>query len=342
MQLTAREIAGRVGGTLVGDPDLLVTGLNSLEHAGANDLSFMRDSRFAARLEESRAGAAFVPEGYVANGKTCIQVAQPDAAFAVLLAIREQEIRIHPKGIHPQAEIAPSARLGKGCAVDAFARVAEDAVLGDGVILYSGVYIGRGVNIGPQTIVYPNACIREYVTVGGGCIIHANVSIGSDGFGFVALPDGRRHKIPQVGTVEIGDDVEIGANTAVDRATVGVTRIGKGTKIDNLVQIGHNVTIGEHCTISGACALAGSASIGNRVTMGGQSGMAGHIHIGDDCIIGGGSGVTGSLAPGSIVQGTPAIDQKLNQRVWLSFKRLPEVLKRLRQIEQRLDRMEKP
>lgn len=339
MRMTVHEIAGYVGGTVAGDADLMVTGLASLDDAGDSDLSFMRDARYAKQLNDSGAGVVLVPENFAANGRTLIQVPSPDAAFARMLAILEAEIRIHPSGFDERAVISASAQIGEGCAASAGAYVEGDAVLGAGVILYPGVYVGRGVRIGANTVVFPNAVLREYITVGRDCIIHSGAVLGGDGFGFVVVA-GTRHKIPQVGTVEIGDGVEIGSNSTVDRATVGVTRIGTGTKIDNLVQIGHNVVIGEHCAISGNCAIAGSVTIGDRVTMGGQCGVAGHIHIGDDCVVGGGSGVTNSIAPGSVVQGLPAIDQNVNKRVWLSFRRIPEMLKRIRQIERRLDNKE--
>jgi UDP-3-O-[3-hydroxymyristoyl] glucosamine N-acyltransferase len=337
MQMTLKEIADFVGGTPAGDNGQLITGLNSLELAGPNDLSFMRDARYVDLLEDSQAGAVLVPSDFSCNGKNCIQVPSPDGAFAMLLGMREREVRAHPEGIHPTAVIDESAIVGEKCGIAPHAVIGPDCIIGNGAKLYSGVSIGCGCRIGDDTIIYPNAVIREHCSVGARCIIHSNVSIGGDGFGFIPQ-GGVRHKIPQVGVVEIGNDVEIGANSAIDRATVGATRIGSGTKIDNLVQIGHNVTIGEHCAISGFCGIAGSTTIGNNVTIGGKVGIAGHANIGDNVSIGAGSGIAQSVEAGATVLGSPAIDHRITKRIYLSMPRLPDLFKRVRAIEQRIDR----
>ncbi len=211
--------------------------------------------------------------------------------------------------------------------------------MGVGTVLYAGVYIGRDAQVGPECVLYPNVVIRERCYVGARCVLHPNATIGGDGFGFANV-GGQQVKIPQVGNVVLGDDVEIGANSSIDRATAGSTRVGTGTKIDCQVQVGHNVHIGEHCVISGCTGISGSAVIGNGVTIGGFSGVGGHIEIGDHVIIGGRSGVNASLPAGSIVSDFPATEHSKARRYLASKFRLPEALKRLRQLEKRVEELE--
>ncbi|MCH7909555.1 MAG: UDP-3-O-(3-hydroxymyristoyl)glucosamine N-acyltransferase [Candidatus Hydrogenedentes bacterium] len=333
------EIAELVEGTVVGQGDVRITGLNGLKDAKSGDLSFLANPRFESLMETTQATAVLVPENFGDNGLPVVRVGHPYLAFATVLKIYEKEILLHPVGIHPSAAVSEGASLGKNVGIDAFVRVEEGCELGDGVVLYSGVYVGRGSKIGKGSVVYPNVTIREAVTIGARCIIHSNVSLGSDGFGFT-LVDGAHVKIPQVGTVQIGDDVEIGSNSAIDRSTTGPTVIGNGTKIDNLVQIAHNVTIGEHCTISGGTGIAGSTKIGSNVVMGGQVGVRGHLEIGDNVIIGGGTGVTSSVPADSVILGTPHYDHNVTRRIWVSLPRLPKMLRRLKVLEQRVDKME--
>jgi len=226
--------------------------------------------------------------------------------------------------------------LGKDVALDAYAVVAPGARIGDRSVLYAGVYIGRETSIGPDCVIYPHVSIRERVKMGARCILHANSTIGSDGFGF-ASAGGRKLKIPQIGGVIMGDDVEIGSNTSIDRATTGNTTIGSGTKIDNLVQVGHNVVIGEHCTISGASAIAGSTIIGNNVTIGGQVGTAGHLKIGDNAVIGGRAGITNTVLANATVSGFPQNDHRVTRRILASMPFLPEALRRLRKLEKQVE-----
>ena len=339
MQKTVNEIAQMLGGRLVGDGVGLVTGLNGIREAGERDLTFVIDPRYFQYLDITKAAAILVPEGY-SNGtaRPVIEVKNPYQSFATLLRAFEEETLVHPTGIHPLAVVGENAVLAQNVAVGAHAVVEADSQLGEGVVIYPGVYVGRGSVIGPGTVIYPNAVIRERSKIGARCIIHSNVSIGSDGFGF-SLLDGKHAKIPQVGRVVIGDDVEIGSNTAIDRATCGATVVGSGTKIDNLVQVGHNVQIGEHCTISGSTGISGSARIGNRVTIGGQAGIGGHVEIGDDAIIAGRSGVTKSVAPGKIVSGFPAHDHEANKRLMVSQRHLPAMQRRLRALEREFDKL---
>ena len=341
MQLRVDEIAGRYDGEVVGDGDVLIVNVNRLDDAGSGEITFLGNPKYAPKMETTRASAVLVPKDYEgAHDFPLIRVESPYFVFAMLLGELEKELLIHPSGIHPTATMGKNVTLGENVALDAHVHLADGVSVGDGAILYAGVYVGRNSEIGAGTIVYANTTIRENCTVGKNCIIHCNVAIGTDGFGFTPV-QGIRAKIPQVGRVEIGDNVEIGSNSAVDRATCGVTRIGDGSKIDNLVQIAHNVKIGKNTTISGMSGIAGSTSIGDNVTVAAKVGINGHIVVGDNVIIGGNAGVTDSVADGAIVSGFPAVDHKRFMRQLMGQKRVPEALKTIRDLERRIEELEK-
>ncbi|MBI2421626.1 MAG: UDP-3-O-(3-hydroxymyristoyl)glucosamine N-acyltransferase [Candidatus Hydrogenedentes bacterium] len=336
MEMKVSDIAALVGGAIAGDPSLPITGLNGLKEAQPGDLCFLRSIKYADLLAESRATAVLVKEIVDNCAATMIVVNDPDFAFAQVMMHYQQQQTHHPKGIHPTAVIGEHVTLGANVAIDAHVRIADHARIGDNCILYAGVYIGHHCTIGPDTLIYPNVTIREECQVGARCILHSNSCIGSDGFGYAPM-GGQWMKIPQVGCVILEDDVEIGSNTSVDRATFGETRIGQGTKIDNLVQIGHNVQIGKHSAIAGSVGIAGSAVIGNRVRVGAQSGVAGHLTVGDDVTIAGRGGVTKSVEPGKFVSGFPARDHQEERRIKVSLPRVPELLRRVRQLERELE-----
>jgi UDP-3-O-[3-hydroxymyristoyl] glucosamine N-acyltransferase len=342
MKKSVAEIAKMVGGTILGDQETIVEGLNGLKEADSGELSFLGSPQYEIHMSSTAASAVFVSESYqnTHNGLVLIQVANPYMAFAQMLKVIEEETLVHPKGIHPSAVMEANVSLGQDVGLDAYVCIREGAVIEDGAVLYSGVHVGRGAHVGAGTVVYPNTTIRDYCVVGSRCIIHSNVAIGSDGFGF-APAGGVKAKISQIGIVRLGDDVEIGSNSAVDRATCGETLIEDGVKIDNLVQIGHNVRIGKHTTISGASAIAGSTTIGSNCTLGGQTGINGHIEIGDNVMVGGGSAVLQSVASNAVISGTPAIEHKQNLRCVTSMPRLPEALRRIRTLEKRLEELEK-
>jgi UDP-3-O-[3-hydroxymyristoyl] glucosamine N-acyltransferase len=341
MGMTVGEIARLLGGTVQGDPATEITGVNGLQEAGPGDLCFVRNDQYLTKLHETKASAALIPKEVDPQPlSAAIVVAEPEQAFVRVLHLFAAERSTRPaSGIHERAFVSPEAVLGANVSVGPGACVEEGAVLGDGVVLHPGAYIGRGSEVGPDTVVYPNAVIREGVRIGARCVLHAGACIGSDGFGFVPM-GGAWMKIPQVGTVEIGDDVEIGSNTAVDRATFGVTKIGNGVKIDNLVQIGHNVQIGEHTVIAGMAGVAGSTVIGSQVRIGASAGVNGHITIGDGASVAARSGVTRSVAPGQVVSGFPAMDHAQQRRVMVVQAQLPELAKRVRQLEARLAALE--
>jgi len=339
MKTSVAEIAELVGGRVVGDGEVPITGVSGIRQAGPGDLTFVADPRYARHIDRSLAAAVLVGKTIARSSKPLIQVENPYQAFIVVVQQCHPCETHHPHGIAPSAVIGGNVRLGEGVALDAHTYVGDDSELGDGVVLYPGAYIGPGCRVGQGTVIYPNATIYERCTIGARCIIHGGVTVGGDGFGFEAV-DGVHTKIPQVGTVEIGDDVEIGANSAIDRATFGSTVIGRGTKIDNLVQIGHNTEIGEHCIVCGNVGVSGSAVIGDHVTLAAGAGVAGHIEIGDHVIVAGLSGVTKSVPPGRVVSGFPAIDHDSEKRFKAGIRRLPQALRTIRNLERRIEELE--
>ena len=235
--------------------------------------------------------------------------------------------------------IGEDVEMGNHVAVGALVCIADGCRIGDGVTLYPGVYVGHGSEIGTGTLIYPNVTIREGTRIGKRCVIHAGAAIGSDGFGFASV-DGKHEKVPQVGTVSLGDDVEVGANSAVDRATFGTTIIGEGTKIDNLVQIGHNVRVGKHTVVCGNAGIAGSTVVGDRVTIAAGAGIGGHLEIGEGAVIGAYSGVSKSIKPGRAVFGYPAVDYSRSKRIIAAQRQLPDLVRTIRTLEKRVAELE--
>jgi len=340
MDMTTEDIARLTGGVVKGDGAVRITGVNGIREAHPGDLTFVRSARYASFLAATQASAVLMEEAPKDCRITVIEVAKPDLAFAAVLQhLGTQQVK-HPSGVHPTASIAADARLAPGVALDAHVRIGEGAEIGERVVLYAGVYVGARAVIGAHTVVYPNVVIREYCSVGARCILHAGAIIGSDGFGFAPL-EGRWAKIPQVGRAVLGDDVEVGANTCIDRATFGETRIGQGTKIDNLVQIGHNVEIGEHCVIAGKVGIAGSAVLGNWVRIGAATGIGGHLDIGDGATVAAWSGVTKAVPAGAVVSGFPAMDHAEARRILVAQQRVPELVRRVRRLERNTEAQEK-
>ena len=340
MDKSVAEIAELVGGAIVGDAAIRITGVNGIRQAGSGDLSFVGSRQYVPYVETTSASALLIREDVVCPDKTVIRVNDPYKAFIQVIQQYVDRGAAHPfEDIHDSAVIGRDVMLGEGVAIDAYVRIADEARLGDGVVVYAGAYIGRGVRVGAETVIYPNVVLREGVTVGARCIVHAGVVVGSDGFGFAPM-DGAWFKVPQVGTVVIGDDVEIGANSAVDRATFGSTVVGRGTKIDNLVQIGHNVEIGEGCVVSGMTGIAGSTTVGHHVTIGAQAGIGDHLEVGDRATIAGRAGVATSVKPGAVVSGYPAMDHQAQLRILAAMRRLPDTRQRVRQLERRVRELE--
>jgi len=339
VNVTVAEIAELVGGRVHGDGSLLLTGVRAIRQARPGDLTFLSDPRYRPYLTGTQAGAALVGPDLPAAPCTRIEVDQPFRAFLRVLEVYPPSQPVHPVGIDPTAAVAEDAELGENVAIGPHAFVGPGVRLGDNVVLYPNVFVGARCSIGSETVVYANASLREDTRVGRRCIIHCGASIGSDGFGFVPR-DGRHEKVPQVGNVELGDDVEVGANSAIDRAAFGTTLIGSGTKVDNLVQIGHNTEVGEHCLICGNAGIAGSAIIGDHVTVAAGAGVVGHLEVGDHVTIAGYAGVTKSIPPGRIVSGFPAMDHVAERRVKAATRRLPDALRTIRELERRVEDLE--
>lgn len=336
-----RDIARAVGGDLVGDGDLEIRGVAGIREAGPGDLTFLANGRYAEYLASTRASAVLLPRNGIAPpaGMSAVLCANPYLAFVDVLRTFVPEER-YPEGVHPAASVAASARIGPGTSVGGGAIIEDEVTIGTGVVIRPGVFVGRGAAIGDGSFIHPNVTIRERVTLGRRVIVHSGAVIGSDGFGFVRR--GREHlKIPQVGTVQVGDDVEVGANCAIDRGTVGATRIGRGTKIDNLVHIAHNVTVGEGSLLVAQVGISGSTEIGSFVTLAGQVGVVGHITIGDNAMVGAQSGVTKSVPPNERWSGYPARPHRENLRAQAAAAQMAEAAERLRRLERRCEELAK-
>ncbi len=332
------EVARLLGGELKGREDLEIRGASGLVDAEEGHVSFVADKKSLPQALESRASSFIVGEFFSELDAPQIIVKKPIYSFAKLLGHFYTPARPNA-GIHKLAVVEDGAVVSEEACVEAFARVSEGASIGARTVLHSGVFVGKGAGIGEDCIIYPNVVIREGVSIGNRVIIHPGAVIGSDGFSFV-LHEGRHHKIPQVGGVVIGDDVEIGACTTIDRATTGNTVIGNGTKIDNLVQIAHNVKIGEHSILVSQVGVAGSCNIGNYVVMGGQVGLADHLNIEDGVMLAARSGVMKNLKKG-IYAGSPAIPRREYMRAVSFLYRLPELNDRIKEIEKKLGNAER-
>ncbi|RKY79915.1 UDP-3-O-(3-hydroxymyristoyl)glucosamine N-acyltransferase [candidate division KSB1 bacterium] len=334
------EIARWVNGRLIGDGNIEITGIAPIETAKAGELSFIANPRYKKFLQTTSASAVLVPEGNWDTTAALIFCRNPYLAFAQLMrAFFPKKHTIQP-GVHPSAVLAEGVQMGEGCAVAPLVVIEKGCQLGQNVILYPGVYLGEGVEIGNEVVIYSNVSVLEGVKIGNRVIIHANSVIGSDGFGFVPH-EGRYVKIPQAGTVVIEDDVEIGANCAIDRATLGETRICKGTKLDNLIQVAHNVQIGENTVIAAQTGISGSTKIGNNVTIGGQVGIAGHIIIGDRVVCGAQAGVTKSIPAGTVVSGYQARPHRQQLRIEAALQNLPKLIKKIAAMETQINKLEK-
>jgi UDP-3-O-[3-hydroxymyristoyl] glucosamine N-acyltransferase len=338
MQLTLRDLASRLNGTVTGDSDAVITGVAGVEIAESGDIVFAEAPRYVQAAVKSRASAVLVtPElaaGAAGSGKPLLVVAQPRVAFVHVLQLFVPAPS-HEPGVHPSAQIGEGSRIGEGAHVGANVVIGRDAAIGDGAALLPGVFVGDGCVVGAGTVVHPNAVLYPGVKVGRGCILHAGCVIGADGFGYVPIGYGLM-KVPHLGSVEIGDEVEVGANSCIDRAKTGVTKIGSGTKIDNLVHIAHNVTVGQACLIIAQTGVAGSVTIGNGVVLAGQAGIKDHVSIGDGARVAAQGGVIGDVAAGVTVSGYPARPHLEKMRELGALTALPDALKRLRALEKRL------
>jgi UDP-3-O-[3-hydroxymyristoyl] glucosamine N-acyltransferase len=332
---TLKEIARIIDGEVVGDPDVIITGVSGIKEAKEGDITFLANPKYAPLLEKTHASAVITSRDVTSSSKPLIRTNNPSLAFTKIVSFMlPVEIR-HPRGIDPGAVIGKDAKLGKGIALGPYVVVADNVSIGDNTIIYSGSYIGHDSVIGSDAIIYPNVSIRERITIGNRVIIHSGTVIGSDGFGFVSV-EGKHLKIPQIGTIEIGDDVEIGANVTIDRARFEKTVIGRGTKIDNLVQIAHNVVIGENSLIVAQVAIAGSTTVGNNVILAGQVGIVGHISIGDNAVVMAQSGVNKSIPADTMVWGYPAKPVEIARKVNACVQNLPRLYKTIAELKKKI------
>jgi len=331
-KLLLSVLAEKIGALLQG-PDVEVSGIAGVDEAGPGQVTFLSNPKYARQARETKASAIIAKQPVAGAGCAFLLTPDPYLAFALAVGQFHPPVRL-AAGISAQASVHPTAVLGEEVHVGPFAVVAEGAVIGDRVTLYPGAYVGKGTVVGEDTVLHPRVTLYERVRVGKRVLLHAGCVIGSDGFGFAPTPQGYR-KIPQVGTVEIGDDVEIGANTTIDRAALGVTRIGAGTKLDNLIQVGHNVEIGRDAVIAAQVGISGSVRIGNRVMIGGQSGLAGHLEVGDGVMLGAKTGVAVSLSAkeNRVWSGTPAMPHRTWLKMATLLPRLPELFRRVARLE---------
>ncbi|MBI3615647.1 MAG: UDP-3-O-(3-hydroxymyristoyl)glucosamine N-acyltransferase [Candidatus Omnitrophica bacterium] len=335
-----KAIAKLIGGKLIGKGDILITGICGIKEAKPGDLTFIANSKYLSLLESTKASAVITSTDVRIAPKPVIQTENPSLAFAKLAAmLLGPEGERHPQGVSPKAVMGKGVRLGKGVAVQPFVVIEDDVVIGDRTVIYAHSYVGRRSRIGNDCLIYPNVSIREKVEIGHRVVIHSGSVIGSDGFGFATVK-GIHHKIPQVGTVVIEDDVEIGANVTIDRARFEKTVIGKGTKIDNLVQIAHNVVTGSNCILVAQSGISGSTTLGNNVVLAGQSGVVGHISIGDNVMVGAQAGVSKSVPANTPVWGSPAKPLRKAKRLNAALQRLPELTRTVESMRKRLEQRE--
>ncbi len=331
LTFTLQEVAHHLAATAWSADSHPLQGVATPEKAGPQDLAFLLEASWIDAITHSQAGVIVIPPTAPAHLKArpYLEVTHVRAAFAQALEL------FYPRPlaaafIHPTAVIEPEVTLGEKVWIGPLSYLGRGAQIGSGSRIEAQVYIGEGVHIGEACRIYPQVVLREGVRLGNRVTLHSGTIVGSDGYGYYPHA-GQHHKIPQVGGVQIGDDVEIGANVTIDRGTLDATRIGQGTKIDNLVQIGHNVQIGEHTLLVAQVGISGSTQIGNRVTLAGQTGVAGHLHIGDDVVAAGKSGITKDIPAGLKVSGFPAQDHREELRLQAALRRVPELLKRWRQ-----------
>jgi len=335
---TLKELAEYLGGTVRGDETCRVNGLAPLEAAGPDKVTFLANPKYASKVADTGAGAVLMTPGGESHGRNVIEVANPYLAFAKLLTLFY--VQPHPPcGVLPEACIGIGVALGEEISIYPGAIVGDNVTLGDRCVIHPGAVIYAGVSIGDDTVIHANAVVRERCRIGKRCVLQPGAVIGSDGFGYA--PDGSSYyPIPQIGIVVLEDDVEIGANTCIDRAALEVTLIRRGTKLDNLVQVAHNCQIGEDCMIVSQVGISGSTRIGNHVTLAGQVGVAGHLTIGDNVIVGAQSGVPGSLPANAGYSGTPVLPHKEWLKSMAVVANLPDMRKTVASLEKRIAGLE--
>lgn len=328
-----REIAELVDGSVLGDDTVEITGITNIEEAGSRDIVFAVPPHLE-KAAASQAAAVIIPFDSTEFTKPAVRVENPRVAFVKLLKFFTPPPDVE-RGVHATAVLGNHVELGDNVAIMANVVIGDHVAIGDNTVVYPNTYIGSHVVLGSDVLIYSNVSVREGCHIGSRVILQNGAVIGSDGFGFVSV-QGRHHKVPQVGNVIIEDDVEVGANTCIDRATISSTVVKRGTKIDNLVHLGHNVVIGEDCFVVALTGISGSTKVGNHVTFAGQVGSTGHITIGDNCVFAARTGIIGDVAPGSFYAGFPAKPHKEWLKSEAYINKLPDLVKRVRELEKRL------
>ncbi|MFH1321564.1 MAG: UDP-3-O-(3-hydroxymyristoyl)glucosamine N-acyltransferase [Bacteroidota bacterium] len=344
MEFSAEQISELLGGQIEGNPEIVINKVSKIENGSPNSISFLANPKYTPYIYSTNASIVIVNKNFVPEqpiNATLIRVDDPYQCFAKLLNTYDKE-KQNKTGIERSSYISKKAQLGKNVYIGAFAYVADNVIIGDNVKLYPHVYVGDNVEIKSGTVLYAGAKVCPGCKIGANCTIHMGVIIGGDGFGFTLQCDNDYQKVAQIGNVVIEDNVEIGANTAIDRATLGSTIIKKGVKLDNLIQIAHNVEIGENTVIAAQTGIAGSTKIGRDCMIGGQVGIVGHITIADKVKIAAQSGISSNLKEGEIVQGSPSFYIGDYKRAYVLFRRLPELQNRIKELEKELRKLKQP
>src|SRR3989339_2271872 len=333
MKKTLGEIAEIIGGEVSGDKNTIITNVAGITEAKNGDITFISNSKYIQFIDSTKASAIIISEDQKSKVKIPAIVSKnPYLSYTKLLIIIAKEREKHPLGISKNSAISDLAVIGNNVSISDFSVISENTKIGNDTIIYPNCYIGRNVKIGNNCLIYSNVSVRENIVIGNNVIIHSGAVIGSDGFGYVP-ENNELKKIPQIGIVEISDNVEIGANVTINRATTGKTFIGKGTKIDNLVQIAHNVQVGENSIIIAQSGISGSTKIGSGVTIAGQAGLAGHLIIGDGAVIAAQAGVIGNVPPKETVSGYPARPHKQAMRIYALIQKLPELFEEFKKFK---------
>ncbi len=345
MKFSAEQIAGMIEGTIVGNPSVEVSTLAKIEEGVPGALSFLANPKYEEHIYKTGSSVCivndtFTPSSELPETLTLIKVPDAYSCFAKLLEVYDSMSKEQPR-IEPNSFIDETATVGDGLYLGASSYIGKNTVVGENVTIHPNVTIGPNVVIGDGTVIYPGATVYRDCIIGKNCTIHSGAVIGADGFGFAPNEKGEFQKIPQIGNVVLEDFVDVGANSTIDRATMGSTRIGKGVKIDNLVQIGHNVEIGQDTAMAAQTGIAGSTKIGRNVLIGGQVGMAGHIKIGDRVKIAAQSGIGGSVKDDEKIMGSPAFSSDDYKKSYLGFRRLPMILDRLKKLEDKIKELTK-
>lgn len=345
MKFSAEQLASMLDGAVEGNPSVEVNSLAKIEEGHSGALSFLSNPKYEEYIYTTLSSVCIVNDTFTPSSKlpeslTLIKVTDAYSCFAKLLELYDSMMKEDPR-IESPSYVDESAKIGENLYLGAFGYIGKESVIGDDVAIFPNVTIGSNVEIGNSTTIYPGVTIYRDSKIGANCIIHSGAVIGADGFGFSPDKNGEFKKIPQIGNVVIEDNVDVGANATIDRATMGSTIIRKGSKIDNLVQIGHNVEVGKNTAMAAQVGIAGSSKIGDNVMIGGQAGLAGHLKIGDRSMIAAQSGIGGEVKPDTIVMGSPAFDSKEYKQSYLGFRRLPRILSRLQELEDKIKELTK-